>query len=100
MTSEAKFQAGDKVLVNGSLVAEIETYDEELNVVRYTAQVGGGSDTTTGHISQTRIEHLVQPAVGSDERPGDEAGQHAAGVADSKPEEAAGQHEAGDEEAE
>jgi len=75
---EPKFVQGDKVLVNGSLVAEIETYDEDLNVVRYTSHVGGGTDTTTGHISQTRIEHLVQAPVGSDERPTGEAGAHEA----------------------
>lgn len=74
--SEQKFVAGDRVLVNGSLAAVIETYDADLDVVRYTSTAGGGTDTTTGHVSQTRIEHLIQPAVGADEKPSVDLGKH------------------------
>lgn len=55
----SKFKAGDRVVVNGALVAEILTYDEASNVVAYVSQVGGGTDTTYGHISNTKIERLV-----------------------------------------
>jgi hypothetical protein len=74
-----KFVPGDRVLVNGSLVAEIHTYDEDSNVLVYTASVGGGTDTTYAHISQTRLEHLIQAPVGSDTRPEAGAGAHEAG---------------------
>lgn len=60
----AKFQKGDKVLVNGNLVATIQTYSEANNIVTYVSTPpGGGTDTATGHISQTRIEHLVSERV-------------------------------------
>lgn len=60
----SKFQSGDKVLINGALVATIQTYSEANNIVTYASRPpGGGTDTTTAHISQTRIERLVTETV-------------------------------------
>lgn len=59
----AKFNAGDKVLINGALVATIQTYDEDNDRIAYVSvPPGGGTDTTYGHISQTRVQHLVSEA--------------------------------------
>lgn len=59
----AEFNPGDKVLVNGALVAEIVTYHPETNNVLYKHPVGGGINTVTAHITHTKIEHLNPPAV-------------------------------------
>lgn len=63
----AEFNPGDKVLVNGALVAEIVTYHPETNNVLYKHPVGGGINTVTAHITHTKIEHLNPPAVDDDE---------------------------------
>lgn len=60
----AKFNTGDRVLINGNLVATIQTYDENNDRIAYVSvPPGGGTDTVYGHISQTRVEHLVTEAV-------------------------------------
>lgn len=66
----SEFNPGDRVLVNGNLVATIQNYDADNNlVVLVSTPPGGGEDRLTAHISQTRLEHLVTPAIGSTERP-------------------------------
>jgi hypothetical protein len=63
----SNFQPGDKVLVNGTTVAEIEYYDEDTNVVRFVEKsASGATNTHTAHISQTKIQNLVTEAVGTD----------------------------------
>ena len=56
----AAFNVGDKVLINGGLVAEITTYDEPNNLIVYVTNSdgAGATDTTTAHISLTRIQPL------------------------------------------
>lgn len=57
------FNKGDKVLVNGALVATIEVYDETVNQLVYSVLLpGGATDTTYGHISNTRLELVDAPA--------------------------------------
>lgn len=69
----SKFNTGDKVLINSTQVAEIEFYDESLDNVRWVVKTSGGTtNVTTGHISQTQIQHLVSAAIGSDEAPAEE----------------------------
>lgn len=54
------FQPGDFVVVNGGLLAEIVTYNEDINLVVYKSiPSGGGYEIHTDHISQTRIEPVV-----------------------------------------
>lgn len=62
-----KFEAGQRVLVNGGLVATIITYDEQANVVVVEHPVGGSRNTITLHISNTTLEPLGEtaPADGS-----------------------------------
>lgn len=56
------FQPGDFVVVNGGLLAEIVTYNEDINLVVYKSiPSGGGYEIHTDHISQTRIELASQP---------------------------------------
>lgn len=63
----SKFNPGDKVLINGALVAVIQTYSEENDRIAYVSTPpGGGTDTTYGHISQTRVQLLVNEAQGAD----------------------------------
>lgn len=53
------FAAGQRVLVNGGVVATIEFYDEALNVIRWVTETPSGQrDVTTAHVSQTRLERL------------------------------------------
>lgn len=52
----AGFQRGDRVIVDGNLVAEIENYDEDANLVVYIHRVGGAENRVTAHISLTRLE--------------------------------------------
>ena len=53
------YSKGDKVLLNGGVVAEIVNYDEGANVIVLKATpYGGGEDIITAHISNTRIEPL------------------------------------------
>ena len=59
----SKFNKGDKVLVNHSLVATILTYDEDSNNLVFVARVGGGTDTTYAHISNTHLELLEAAPV-------------------------------------
>lgn len=55
----SKFQKGDQVLINGSLLATIQSYNEDNDRITYVSvPFGGGTDTTTAHISQTRVEPL------------------------------------------
>lgn len=66
----SKFEQGDKVLVNGSLVAEIDFYDKDLDVVRFVTRTAGGTpNVTTAPVSQTQIEWLATPAEAADEEP-------------------------------
>ena len=63
----AKFNKGDRVLVNGSQVATIHTYEEEDGRLVLDAGVeGGGEHLIYGPISSYRLQHLVTPAVGVD----------------------------------
>lgn len=52
----SEFKAGDKVLVGGSIVAEIVTYDVDSDVLRF---ITGETNTHTTHISNTRVEPLT-----------------------------------------
>ena len=57
------FNRGDKVIVNDGLIAEILVYDEEANIVTYVhSPAGGGTDTVTAHVSNTKIVPFGQPA--------------------------------------
>lgn len=60
----SRFQKGDKVLVDGNLVAEIHTWDEPNN--RLVLQVnmrGGSTNLIYGHISQYKVERLMAEAI-------------------------------------
>lgn len=57
-----EFKAGDTVLVNRALVATLVSYDPENDRVVFEAKVGGGTNRTTAHITQTTIEVLPVPA--------------------------------------
>jgi hypothetical protein len=83
--TEPAFAAGDKVLVNGTLVAEIDYYDESNDVLRYITKANSQTNVTTAHVSQTRLEHLVSDVVASDEKPSDEPGQHSAAESPADP---------------
>lgn len=52
----SKFNTGDKVIINGALVAEILTYDEGSDRIAYVTSVGGGTNTVYDHISKTRVD--------------------------------------------
>jgi len=53
------FARGDKVVVNGGVLATIENYDVEADrVVFVTTPSGGGTDTTTAHISNTKLDKV------------------------------------------
>lgn len=55
-----KFAKGERVVIDGSLIATIQTYDEANDRIAYVSvPPGGGTNTTYGHISQTRVERLV-----------------------------------------
>ena len=56
--TEPKFKAGDKVLVDGTVVAVLDRYDVENNIVTWTTAVGGATNTTTNALSHTRIESV------------------------------------------
>jgi len=56
----AKFAKGERVIIDGSLIATIQSYNEDSGIVAYVSvPPGGGTNTTYGHISQTRVERLV-----------------------------------------
>lgn len=58
---EPKFKVGDKVLVGGNLVAEIEYYDDDeetSGIVVYKVESGGSVRHVTGRTANTRIEKL------------------------------------------
>lgn len=59
----SEFNVGDLVMVNGGIVATIHTYDAENDRLVYVSEVGGGTDTTYGHISQTRLTLLEAVAT-------------------------------------
>lgn len=67
----SKFNPGDKVVVNGGLIATIESYDESLNLLTYSHGVHGGTNTVYAHISHTDIQPFVvsnaQPELPEDE---------------------------------
>lgn len=65
----AQFEKGDVVLVNGNQVATIHTYDEDSGRLVLSQEQGGGEHLIYGPIQSYRLQHLVQPAQGSDERP-------------------------------
>ena len=57
------FNRGDKVLINNNLVATIENYSPETNLVVFVSEpAGGGTNTHTEHISLTTID-LIEPAA-------------------------------------
>lgn len=57
------FQRGDKVIVNRGLLATIDVYDVESNLVTYHHEADGGVNTVYAHISNTDIEPLVDLAA-------------------------------------
>ena len=64
--SEPKFKKGDKVLINGGIVATIVTYDADpdANILVYETQLAGGAtDTATAHVNNTRIEPFVDQSA-------------------------------------
>lgn len=76
----AEFNAGDKVLVNGNLVAEIHTYNKEADRLVYVVNQNGGTNHFYGHVSNTRLQHLVHDVeavpdldAGSDEAAEDDS---------------------------
>lgn len=73
MTNEENFREGDVVLVNGTQVATVKVYDTLSGQLVLEQNVGGGLNTIYGPIVAYRLEHLAQPALGTDVRPGDEA---------------------------
>jgi hypothetical protein len=58
----SEFNKGDKVLVNGSLTAEIDFYDESIGVLRYVLDANGQTNTVTADPTQVRLE-LLEAAV-------------------------------------
>ena len=54
----ARFKAGDSVLINSGLIAEIAYWPEnDDGPFTYTFQLSrGGTNTTTAHTSNTRVE--------------------------------------------
>lgn len=63
----AKFNKGDRVLVNGTQVAKIHTYDEATGrLVLDAGAEGGGEHLIYGPLSSYRLQHLVAPALGVD----------------------------------
>ena len=67
----SKFQKGQQVIVNGGLIATIESYDESLNLLTYSPSVQGGTNTVYAHISHTQLEPFGAPSV-QPELPADE----------------------------
>lgn len=64
------FQPGDKVVINRGVIAEIVVYDTEANRLVYKHEVGGGTNTVYGHISNTQIDAFPSaPAVVEDADP-------------------------------
>lgn len=63
----SEFKPGDRVLVDFSLVAEIQTYDTDSDRLVIVSRAGGSENTIYGHISNTRLEHLPEstPVVGT-----------------------------------
>ena len=59
----AKFNVGDRVLVNDGLVATITSYDEDNNLLSYESKVGGATNTFTSHISNTKVVPLSEQTV-------------------------------------
>jgi hypothetical protein len=60
------FKVGDKVLINGGVIATITVYNELADRVVWEAPLrGGATDTGSGHISNTNIEHLANQTVES-----------------------------------
>lgn len=54
------YNVGDRVLVNGGVVATILAYDEDANIVVWEHKPhGGGADRVTSHISNTRLEPVA-----------------------------------------
>jgi hypothetical protein len=58
----SEFNKGDKVLVNGSLTAEIDFYDKSIGVLRYVLDANGQTNTVTADPTQVRLE-LLEAAV-------------------------------------
>lgn len=70
----SKFNSGDRVLVNGSLVATVKVYDEGSGQLVLVQELGGGAiNEIYGPIPSYNLQHLVAEAVGSDTRPGEDA---------------------------
>lgn len=65
----SRFVQGDKVLVDGNLVAEVQVWDEENNrLVLRVHMKGGSTNDIYGHISSYNVERLVSgPVTGEDE---------------------------------
>ena len=71
----AKFEAGDKVLVNGTQVATVKVYDEQSGQVVLVQPLGGNATNEIYlpiNAPGWHLEHLVSGPVGSETRPGDE----------------------------
>lgn len=59
----SEFKPGDKVLVNGNVVATIDFYDPSIDVLRYVSAAGTQTDTVTASVVQTRLELLEAAEV-------------------------------------
>ena len=53
--AEPEFQAGDAVIVNHALVAEVEAYVPEADILVYRV----GNNSTTTHISKVHLERVT-----------------------------------------
>jgi len=83
----SEFVAGDKVLVNRGIIAEIVTYDVGSNTLVYIIKDGNSENRVHAHVSNTTVEHYptrLQPEV--DELAELRAEGHTLGLADVQPE--------------
>lgn len=63
-----EFKKNDRVIVNHGTIAEIISYDPELNLLSYKVELPGGSyERRTEHISSTHLQ-LMEPLPGRHER--------------------------------
>lgn len=73
MSEERQFQVGDRVLYNGSLVADITHIDYEVDRLVLRAAAGGGQNDIYGHISNSRLELINTPGTGDEAHTGPKA---------------------------
>lgn len=54
------FKAGQKVVVDGTTIATIVTYDPSINIVTYETKQGGSTNRTTNALSHTKLAPLTE----------------------------------------